>query len=157
DTCEIMTAKCALEIATCAADAVLNGRRVLIANAPNPRGLLRLMRCFVPTAVLTDVSWSLGMKFSPARDFALIFSAARRDELERIVDEHKYQSLEWSAPPSRGSSPADAWLKFVNREIAAGRERDLMKGLADVDAGTWQADLQQVLDLDADVQRIAAA
>lgn len=135
--------------------AVLDGRSLVVVNAPRARDMLRWTLMATPTSVRERLSVSYGLKFSASRRFDLMFTDADRTLVERIRNEQDIETLDWNAPPPKlADSPFEPWLAFVRErwETGHGSElRDLAAQLTqDVSAGgltsltlLWSA-LQQV-------------
>lgn len=147
----------ALQVAAQIADAVISGRRVLVANAPDARRLLWLVGAFAPAAVRSKLSFSAGLKFSPARDFDLVLATLRRDEVERVVDEHQYTVIEWNASGVAPTGPHACWFEFVTDACRAGNAQAMARGVASINGPDWNDALCQICQLDADIRQIATA
>jgi hypothetical protein len=137
------------------ASALLNNRRALVVNAPHANHVLRLTFAMLPPPVRRSVTLAVGMRYSPSRNFQLVLTQARREELERIVCDQPYDVIDWNgpiAPPACGQH--EQWVRVAREMLSTQRVAELTS-VSDQFAGEdYQSALAKISQLVEDLARM---
>lgn len=137
--------------------AVLDQRRLLVVQAPEPRPLLRWLLDATPAVFRASLTLSYGLKLSPARSFQLVFVSSMPTDAGRAKLGGEHRMLDWSAPAPAAESPFETWLDFVRGRWQRGNHEDV-RVLADHLADECTAGaLAQIANLCDDRQRVEHA
>lgn len=138
--------------------AILEGRRLVVTNAPDPREILRWVTEAAPGAAREKLSASWGLKYSPARRFQLVFTNASAGERERLEQDTEFETFDWNARPAVVTcSPFQVWLDFVRQMWREGRQSELDALAAPLIREAAPHVLAQIVRLTLDTERAAAA
>ena len=91
-------------------------RKLLVTGNADDATALSLIIELLPPALRRTVSVTCGLRFAPTRPSDLVFTEARREELERIARDHGYECFAWGNPPAiELSDELSMWFGYARR------------------------------------------
>lgn len=91
-------------------------RKLLITGNADDAAALNLIIELLPPALRRSVGVTCGLRFAPTRQAELVFSEARREELDRISRDHGYTCFAWGSPPEfELSDELTMWFGYARK------------------------------------------
>lgn len=136
---------------------VLCEQSMLIIGARDAEAVLRQAVGAMPAFARRRLSACHGLRFSPARKFALQFTDAAPTELRKIERDSASAVFRWNEPWPSEESPFQGWLRFTAGRWESGREPELREIAAGLIGECAPVFLERIADLILDTERIRHA
>jgi hypothetical protein len=134
--------------------AMLEERRLLVTGVPAPRDTVRWLYAATPMACRARVAISYGIRFAPARPFAIMLEHGEVTKAVELARQQGIDVQEWDTLPNPPSSIYDRWLAFVCRWIGSSRYEALSHLTGSMRQAQAPEALSQVVALSEDLERI---
>jgi len=131
-------------------------KKLLVTGNADDATALGLIIDLLPPALRRSVSITCGLRFAPTRPSELVFTEARREELDRIARDHGYECFAWGNPPAvELSDEVSAWFAYARRIWRVEGLSALRRAYASLGPDANLKVLRQVGRLMLDIERVA--
>lgn len=130
---------------------------MLITGASDAAAVMRQAVGALPAFARRRLSACHGLKFSPARKFALQFTDADPIELRKIERDSALAVYKWNERWPTEESPFQGWLRYTADRWESGREPELREIAAGLIGECAPVFLERIADLIHDTERIRHA
>lgn len=146
---------CRAELIFQAAALLMDGRSVIVINAPSPVAVLDGAIAVVPAGMRAGLNAVCGLKFSPARQARLMLLNGPVDQARQLTRGRPIDWLDGTAP----GSPAveNAWIRLGLKWWTTGKRRDFCFLAGKVDFPATPEALNRIAGLGEELDRIATA
>jgi hypothetical protein len=130
-------------------------RKLLVTGNADDATALNLVIELLPPALRRSVSVTCGLRFAPTRPAELVFTEARREEIDRITRDHGYDWFAWGSPPEfEMSDELTMWFGYARRIWRIEGLASLRRAYASLGPDANVRVLRQIGRLMIDIERV---
>jgi hypothetical protein len=130
-------------------------RKLVVTGNADDATALNLIIELLPPALRRSVSVTCGLRFAPTRQAELVFTEARREELDRIARDHGYYCFAWGHPPEiELSEELTMWFGYARKIWRIEGLSSLRRAYASMGPDANARVLRQIGRLMIDIDRV---